>query len=84
MLHSTVRKLTIDSRPHMDGILFTIEVEASGFLYNMVRNIAGTLVQVGVGRAKPEWVQQVLSAYDRRVAGATAPPQGLCLMEVYY
>ena len=80
----TVRKLTIESRPHMDGILYTIEIEASGFLYNMVRNIAGTLVQVGVGRAEPQWVQHVLSAYDRRVAGATAPPQGLCLMEVYY
>jgi tRNA pseudouridine38-40 synthase len=80
----TVRTLTVSERPHMDGTLYTFEIEANGFLYNMVRNIAGTLVQIGVEREQPEWVLDVLNAYDRRVAGATAPPQGLCLLEVYY
>ncbi len=80
----TVRSLTIEQTPHLDGQLFTIDIEADGFLYNMVRNIVGTLVQVGVGRATPEWVVEVLAAKDRCVAGATAPPQGLCLLEVLF
>ena len=79
-----VRRLTIDCRQHLDGKLYIIDIEADGFLYNMVRNIAGTLVQIGVGREPPEWINSVLAAYDRRVAGATAPAQGLCLMEVYF
>ena len=68
----------------MDGHLFSIDIEADGFLYNMVRNIVGTLVQVGVGRSTPGWVAEVLTAKDRTVAGAAAPPQGLCLMQVFY
>ncbi len=80
----TVRQLEITSRPHMDGMLIDVSIEANGFLYNMVRNIVGTLVQVGVGRETPRWVLDVLAARDRRVAGATAPPQGLCLVEVLY
>lgn len=79
-----VRYLTIEAAEHMDGHLVTIEIEANGFLYNMVRNIVGTLVQVGVGREEPAWIDAILKAGDRRVAGATAPPQGLCLMEVLY
>jgi tRNA pseudouridine38-40 synthase len=79
-----VRSLTIESEPHLDGTMITVEIEANGFLYNMVRNIVGTLTQVAVGRESPEWIPRVLAAYDRRVAGATAPPQGLCLMEVLY
>ncbi len=80
----TVRSLTVSEANHLDGKLYTIEIEADGFLYNMVRNIVGTLVQVGVGRAQPEWVAQVLDARDRRLAGATAPPQGLTLLEVMF
>ncbi len=79
-----VRELAVSASQHMDGTLFTIEVEANGFLYNMVRNIAGTLVQVGVGRKKPEWVLEVLAAKDRRQAGQTAPACGLFLLEVLY
>lgn len=79
-----VRQLAIEPTPHMDGQLLTIEIEADGFLYNMVRNIVGTLVQVGVGREPPHWIEEVLAAKDRRVAGATAPPQGLFLLEVLY
>lgn len=79
-----VRQLSVRATPHMDGTMFTIEIEADGFLYNMVRNIAGTLVQVGVGRKRPQWVTEVLEAKDRRAAGQTAPACGLFLLEVLY
>ncbi|OUT62845.1 MAG: tRNA pseudouridine(38-40) synthase TruA [Rhodopirellula sp. TMED11] len=61
-----------------------IEVEANGFLYNMVRNITGTLVEVGFGKHPASWVEEVLSLKNRIYAGQTAPPQGLFLKEVYY
>lgn len=61
-----------------------IDVSGDGFLYNMVRNIVGTLVDVGAGRRKPEWISEVIAACDRRAAGQTAPPQGLMLMEVHF
>ena len=61
-----------------------IEVEANGFLYNMVRNIVGTLVEVGFGKRPPEWVDEVLEQQNRVFAGQAAPPQGLFLKEVYY
>lgn len=79
-----VRSLTIEANDHMDGKLYFVDIEANGFLYNMVRNIVGTIVQVGVGREQPDWITQVLDAHDRSVAGAAAPPQGLCLMEVLF
>ncbi len=60
------------------------EVEANGFLYNMVRALIGTLVQVGNGRRPVDWPGEVLRAGDRRVAGPTAPPQGLFLLKVDY
>ncbi len=84
---STIRsvyELTIDSRLHLDGQLLTISIEANGFLYNMVRNIVGTLVQVGVGRETPEWISSVLSSRDRQQAGAAAPAHGLMLVEVTF
>lgn len=62
----------------------TIEVEADGFLYNMVRTIVGTLVQVGRGKQPESWLGEVLRAADRRAAGPTAPPQGLMLVHVEY
>lgn len=61
-----------------------IEVEADGFLYNMVRNIAGTLVAVGKGKEDAAWPQRVLALRDRKQAGMTAPPQGLYLVGVHY
>ena len=56
-----------------------IGVEGSGFLWHMVRIIVGTLVEVGLGRFRPEQMQEMLEAKDRRAAGPTAPPQGLYL-----
>ncbi len=61
-----------------------LEVEADGFLYNMVRAITGTLVQVGIGRWAETMVAEALIAEDRRAAGPTAPPQGLYLVHVRY
>ena len=58
--------------------------EATGFLYNMVRAMVGTLVQVGLGKIPPEQVARILESRDRAQAGPTAPPHGLCLMEVRY
>lgn len=63
---------------------FVLEVEGSGFLYQMVRTIAGTLVDVGRGFRPPDWVAEALAAKDRRAAGPTAPPHGLCLEKVLY
>ncbi|MBL7185701.1 MAG: tRNA pseudouridine(38-40) synthase TruA [Phycisphaerae bacterium] len=61
-----------------------VDVEGDGFLYNMVRNIVGTLVDVGVGRWEPEKISEILEARNRTAAGRLAPPQGLCLMWIKY
>lgn len=61
-----------------------IDVEGDGFLYNMVRNIVGTLVEVGTGRWQPEKITEIIEAKDRTAAGRLAPPNGLCLMWVKY
>jgi tRNA pseudouridine38-40 synthase len=60
------------------------EITADGFLYNMMRNIVGTLVEVGRGQREESWPAAVLAAQDRRAAGPTAPPQGLFLISVEY
>jgi tRNA pseudouridine38-40 synthase len=61
-----------------------VDVEGDGFLYNMVRNIVGTLVEVGLGRWQAEKITEILEAKDRRVAGPLAPAAGLCLMRIDY
>jgi tRNA pseudouridine38-40 synthase len=61
-----------------------IEITGDGFLYNMVRIIAGTLVLAGIGRMDAEGVRRAVESRDRQNAGPTAPPQGLYLAEVYY
>ena len=67
-----------------EGGYITIDVKGNGFLYNMVRIIAGTLIAVGKGKLAPEAVRAAIEAKDRTLAGATAQAQGLFLMEVYY
>ena len=62
----------------------TISVVGDGFLYHMVRNITGLLVDVGLGRRKVEDIKGYLAAKDRRVIGKTAPAQGLCLEEIFF
>ena len=61
-----------------------IRVQGNGFLYNMVRIIAGTLVQVGAGKIQPEDMPDILSSCDRKQAGITAPAHGLRLVEIDY
>lgn len=64
--------------------LLIYEIRGSGFLQYMVRNIVGTLIEAGRGRIKPDDVERILKARDRRLAGPTAPARGLCLMKVDY
>jgi len=64
--------------------LIRFSIEADGFLKYMVRNIVGTLVEVGKGKRSPVDIPAILEARDRRKAGVTAPPQGLCLVDVRY
>ncbi|HEY2156172.1 MAG TPA: tRNA pseudouridine(38-40) synthase TruA [Isosphaeraceae bacterium] len=80
---SSVRTITHLAVSRMGDFVW-VDVEADGFLYNMVRSIAGTLILVGLGRRPEEWVAQVLAAEDRAAAGPTAPPQGLFLVRVNY
>ena len=61
-----------------------IEIAADAFLYNMVRIIAVTLVEVGTGRKSADEIEKIISDCDRRGAGQTAPPEGLFLKEVFY
>lgn len=67
-----------------DGGLIEFDIAGDGFLYNMVRIIAGTLVEVGFGKIEPDAIPDILASRDRRKAGRTAPAQGLYLVEVYY
>lgn len=64
--------------------LMTIRVRGNGFLYNMVRIIAGTLVEVGRGHIRPEEIEGIIAACDRAKAGPTAPARGLRLVEIKY
>lgn len=61
-----------------------IELTGNGFLYNMVRIIAGTLVEVGIGKILPEEIPNIIQSGDRQKAGKTLPPQGLYLVKVEY
>lgn len=61
-----------------------LRVTGDGFLYHMVRNIAGTLIEIGRGRWEPERIDEILSSCDRRRAGPTAPAEGLTLLCVHY
>ena len=61
-----------------------IELTGNGFLYNMVRIIAGTLVDVGLGKIKAETIPEIIESKDRQKAGKTLPPQGLYLVKVEY
>jgi tRNA pseudouridine38-40 synthase len=76
----TVLRLEISARPPR----LELVVAGTAFLKNMVRIIAGTLVEVGTGRFSPDDVSGILRSRDRTLAGMTAPAAGLCLMNIYY
>lgn len=67
-----------------EGDMITFQITGNGFLYNMVRIIAGTLIEVGKGRIKPEDIKKIMEARDRQKAGPTAPAHGLTLVEIEY
>jgi len=66
------------------GPFLLIDFLGSGFLYKQVRTMVGTLLEVGRGRFSPQQVAEILASGDRTRAGPTAPPHGLCLMQVFY
>lgn len=61
-----------------------IIIKGNGFLYNMVRTIVGTLVDIGYGKHEPTYIKEIIEKKDRTLAGKTAPAKGLCLIEVQY
>ena len=67
-----------------NGNIITIDVTGNGFLYNMVRIMAGTLVFAGAGKIDPMQIPDIIKSKDRSRGGITAPPEGLCLKEVFY
>jgi tRNA pseudouridine38-40 synthase len=80
---STVRTIhRCTTHREQDDVLIT--VEGDGFLWNMVRIIAGTLVEVGRGKFEPSRIDDILATTDRQLAGPTLPPQGLCLVWIAY
>ncbi len=80
---STVRTVySLDIEAADDGI--AIEITGDGFLYNMVRIIVGTLIEVGIGTKTPDELIDILASRSRSNAGFTAPPQGLYLKEIFF
>lgn len=80
---SSVRTI-YDAKVEKDKDKIIISLTGNGFLYNMVRIIAGTLLEVGLGNIKPEEIKDIIEAKNRQKAGKTLPPQGLFLMNVEY
>ena len=77
----TIYKAVVKEMP--EGRIY-IELTGSGFLYNMVRIISGTLVEVGLGKIEPKKIKEIIESKDRANAGKTLPPQGLYLVKVEY
>jgi len=76
----TIKKVQIKK----EGDLIYVDIEADGFLYNMVRNIVGTLIEIGRGKLPEGSAKKILLARNRKFAGPTLPAKGLCLLEVKY
>jgi len=76
----TIKKLKITRV----GDFIYFDIEANGFLYNMIRNIVGTLIEIGRGRFPQGSLKKILSAKNRKLAGPTVPAKGLCLIKVKY
>ena len=82
-VRSTVRTI-YDVKVKKEGMFITFDITGNGFLYNMVRIIAGTLVYIGLGKRNTDAVKKILETQNRNLAGKTFPPQGLCLLDVEY
>lgn len=82
-IEDTVRRI-YELEIYRDGDFIIIRVTGDGFLYNMVRLIAGTLIRVGTGHYSPEYMREILLAKDRNMAGPKAPSLGLTLVSIEY
>lgn len=80
---STVRTIFRSEWTQKGNLLF-YDVEGNGFLYNMVRILTGTMLEIGMGRARPEAMREAVEGAARNLAGPTAPPEGLALVRVCY
>lgn len=83
-LESTVRTIYSARFVSIEYGNIGFEIIGDGFLYNMVRIIAGTLIEIGLGKKDPDSLPAIMESRERRLAGHTAPPQGLYLAEVFY
>lgn len=83
MKKSTVRTIH-DITLELDHGILRIRYHGDGFLYHMVRILTGTLLEVGMGDLMPSQIPGILDGRNRSLAGFTAPPQGLFLMDIYY
>ena len=83
MVETTVRTIYELTVSRQEDIII-IRVTGNGFLYNMVRIIAGTLLQAGMGMIEPEEIKTILAAKERSAAGPTAPAQGLTMIGIEY
>ena len=79
-----VHEISLSREMIMGEDILTIKVVGNAFLHSMVRTIVGTLVMVGRGQRKPEWVREVLEARNRTAAGENAPAAGLVFWRVQY
>jgi len=77
-------RTVLDAAWRTAGDLWHFEITANAFLQHMVRILVGTFLEVGRGKRTPAEVAEILASRDRRRAGKTAPPQGLCLVQVHY
>jgi len=89
----TIKNVTVKKFPYQlsaisyqqtDCPVIVIDIEANGFLYNMVRNIVGTLIEIGRGKFPAGSLKKILLAKNRKLAGPTVPAGGLCLLKVKY
>ena len=81
---NTVREVYLLKAERLSENTVQIRISANGFLYNMVRIISGTLLEIGYGKMSPDCAEKILTSADRRLAGPTAPPDGLYLNDVRY
>ena len=84
VVKTSVRKIKRFDLTQLSSELFVFEVEGNGFLKQMVRNMVGTLLEIGEGRMLPSAIEEIIASRDRRRAGRTAPPRGLYLAQVVY